>query len=384
MRAYHLRFGLYWLLVFLIAAALVKGQNFTHDSPTAFARAQGLKRGVNLSGWFSQSPNGYSSFHASTYIDDGDLALITRLGFDNVRLSIDPVQLEGSSRDEPGLNADFTAALDRAVNMILAHRLAVLIDFHPPDNQYKLPLRDGDAAVDHFVGLWRRVAAHYAPRDSERIYFEILNEPGAIEPHKWAEIELRVTTAIREVAPKNTIIATGPNGSSIADLMTQVPLNDDNVIYNFHFYQPHEFTHQGASWAVPWWRYTHGIPYPPTAESMADSLKEVPDAAGRYALEEYWLDGWNARRIQMLMDEAAAWGEANHVPLICDEFGVFRNHMDAGSADSWLRDVRVALEKDGIGWNVWAYLAGFGIATKETGRPAEPRLSTMEALGLTK
>lgn len=379
-----MRYRLCWLLVFLFATKLVGGQSYTHDSQTAFARAQGLKRGVNLAGWFSQSPNGYSSFHTSTYIDDGDIALIAKLGFDNVRLSVDPVQLEESPRDEEGLNANFTAGLDRAVDMVLAHGLAVLIDFHPPDNTSKLPLRDSDAAVEHLVGLWRRVAAHYASRDSDRIFFEILNEPGAIDPRRWAVIEQRVATVIREVAPGNTIIATGPNGSSIADLLTQGPLKDGNVIYNFHFYQPHEFTHQGASWAVPWWRYTHGIPYPPTAASMAESLKEVPDAASRYALEEYWLDGWNAQRIQMLVDEAAAWGETNHVPLICNEFGVFRNHTDAASADSWLHDVRVALEKDGIGWTVWCYLAGFGIATKEAGQQAEPRLTTIEALGLRK
>lgn len=86
----------------------------------------------------------------------------------------------------------------------------------------------------------------------------------------------------------------------------------------------------------------------------------------------------------MLIDEAAAWGQTNRVPLICDEFGVFRNHMDAASGDSWLHDVRVALEKDGIGWNVWCYLSGFGIASKEAGQPAEPRLTTVEALGLRK
>lgn len=377
-----MRSRLKWLLVFLFATALVKSQSYAHDPQTAFARAQHLKRGVNLAGWFAQSPNGYSSFHTSTYIDDGDIALIARLGFDNVRLSVDPVQLEEGPLGEEGLNADFTARLDRAVNMILAHGLAVQLDFHAAD-EYKYPLRDSDAAVERLVGLWRRVGAHYAARDPERIFFEILNEPGGIDPRRWAGIQLRVATAIREAAPRNTIIATG-NGSGIANLLTQGPLKDDNVIYNFHFYEPHEFTHQGASWGVPWWRYTHGIPYPATEASMAESLQELPDAASRYALEEYWLDGWNAHRIQMLVDEAATWGKTNHVPLICNEFGAFRNHMDEASRDAWLHDVRDALEKDEIGWNVWCYLGGFGIATKEAGQPPEPQLATIQALGLRK
>jgi hypothetical protein len=361
-------------LVFLLATTVAASQE------TAFARSPRLRRGVNLAGWFAQSPDGYSSFHTDTYVDDADIALIARLGFDNVRLSVDPALLDESARNEEGLSGDFTQRLDRAVNMILAHGLAVQIDFHAADD-FKYPLRDNDAAVDHLVELWRRVAGHYAARDPERIFFEILNEPGGIDPRRWAGIQLRVATAIREAAPKNTIIATG-NGSGIANLLTQGPLKDGNVIYNFHFYEPHEFTHQGASWGVPWWRYTHGIPYPPTFASMAESLREVPDAAGRYALEEYWLDGWNAHRVQMLIDEAADWGRTNRVPLICNEFGAFANHMDAVSRDAWLQDVRVALERDGIGWTVWCYLGGFGIATKEPGHPSKPQPATMEALGM--
>jgi hypothetical protein len=66
----------------------------------------------------------------------------------------------------------------------------------------------------------------------------------------------------------------GPNYSGIADLLTQHPLADGNVIYNFHFYDPHEFTHQGAGWGAAWWSYTHDIPYPADESSMAESLKE--------------------------------------------------------------------------------------------------------------
>ncbi len=54
--------------------------------------------------------------------------------------------------------------------------------------------------------------------------------------------------------------------SDIWDLLAMEPLADGNVIYNFHFYEPHEFTHQGATWSVPWWSYTHGVPYPADGE----------------------------------------------------------------------------------------------------------------------
>jgi hypothetical protein len=192
-----------------------------------------------------------------------------------------------------------------------------------------------------------------------------------------------VAAAIRETAPQNTIIATGPNYSDIVDLLTQHPLADGNVIYNFHFYDPHEFTHQGASWGSPWWIYERAIPYPATEASMEEKLKQIPDAAARYRLEEYWLDHWDGHRIRLLMDEAHAWGKANNVPLICNEFGVFRAVAEPASRLAWIHDVRTALEADGIGWAMWDYHEGFGVAVKDwrTGQSAvDP--ATVDALGL--
>jgi len=71
---------------------------------------------------------------------------------------------------------------------------------------------------------------------------------------------------------------------------------------------------------MAWWSYTHGIPYPPADSAMQALLLEVPDAANRFALEKYWLDRWDAHRIRMLIDAAAAWGHENNVPLISNEF----------------------------------------------------------------
>jgi aryl-phospho-beta-D-glucosidase BglC (GH1 family) len=266
---------------------------------------------------------------------------------------------------------------------MLADGLAVQIDLHPEDS-YKQRLHAGEDGVERMTMLWRRLAAHYATRDPEKVFFEIMNEPEVSDPYRWAGIQARVAAAIREVAPKNTIIATGPNYSGIADLLTQHPLPDGNVIYNFHFYEPTQFTHQGASWGPAWWVYTHGIPYPATESTMQELLKEVPDAANRFWLESYWLDHWDAHRIRLTIDEAAAWAHDNNVPLICNEFGAYREYSDAGSRMNWIRDVRTALEADGIGWTMWDYRGGFGVVWKQDGQPAKVDDKVVEALGLKK
>jgi aryl-phospho-beta-D-glucosidase BglC (GH1 family) len=350
---------------------------------TAFARAGHLKRGINASEWFAQSPNGYSAARTNRFTDAQDIALIARLGFDNVRLSIDATPLEQSPRGADGLNDEFLSRLDKAVDTMLANGLAVEIDLHPEES-YKLPLRTGDNAVDRLTMLWRRLAAHYATRDPERVFFEIMNEPEVNDAYRWAGIQARVAAAIREAAPHNTIIATGPNYSDIVDLLAMHPLSDGNVIYNFHFYDPHEFTHQGAGWGEAWWSYTHNIPYPATESTMAELIKEVPDAASRYRLEGYWLNHWDEHRMRLLIDEAAEWGHANGVPLICNEFGAYREHTDEQSRMNWIRDVRTALEADGIGWTMWDYRGGFGVVWKQDGQPAKVDEKVVEALGLKK
>ena len=372
-----------WLAAALVLSLPATAQDHAAGLQTALARAQHLKRGINASQWFAQSSRDYSAAHTDRYTDADDIALMAKLGFDNVRLSIDAAPLEAWPRGQDGLNAEFLARLDKAVDTMLADGLAVQIDLHPEDS-WKQELRTNNDRVDRLTTLWQRLAAHYATRDPERVFFEILNEPEVNDPYRWAGIQARVAAAIREVAPKNTIIATGPNYSDIPDLLTQHPLSDGNVIYNFHFYDPHTFTHQGAGWGVPWWSYTHDIPYPADESSMAELVKEVPDAANRFALEEYWLEHWDGHRIRLLIDEAAAWEHENNVPLICNEFGAFREHADVQSRMNWIKDVRTALEADGIGWTMWDYRGSFGVVRKDDGQPAKVDEKVVEALGMGK
>ena len=155
------------LVFLLVAACPALAQDHAAGLQTAFARAQRLKRGVNASEWFAQSASDYSAARTNRYTDAGDIALMARLGFDNVRLSIDAVPLEQYPRGKDGLNADFMGRLDRAVDTMLALGLAVQIDLHPEDS-YKQQLRTSDYAVDRLTMLWRRLAAHYATRDAER------------------------------------------------------------------------------------------------------------------------------------------------------------------------------------------------------------------------
>ncbi len=368
-------------LVFFFACALSAfAQDRAADVQTAFARAQHLRHGINASIWFAQHPEDYSASYTDHETTPEDFATMARLGFDHVRISIDAVPLtESFSRRES--NSDFLARLDKAVDGILGHGMAVIVDVHPEDS-YKQAMRNNNEAVDRFVTMWQKLAGHYADRDPDRVFFEILNEPEQNDPYRWAGVQARVAAAIRAVASRQTIIATGANYSGLADLLAMHTLPDGNVIYNFHFYDPIQFTHQGAGWGSPWWINTHDIPYPATEDTMEDRLKLVPELADRFQLENYWLDHWDAHHIRLLIDEAAAWGKANNVPLTCNEFGAFREHSDPVSRTNWIRDMRTALEADGIGWAMWDYHNGFGVAVKDAMGNSIVDPQTVDALGL--
>ena len=51
-----------------------------------------LRKGINISDWFAQvyDPNGFTKQHFDTAITARDLDLIRAMGFDHVRLSVDP------------------------------------------------------------------------------------------------------------------------------------------------------------------------------------------------------------------------------------------------------------------------------------------------------
>ena len=375
-----MRFRTLPFALFLAFSLSAFAQDHAADVQTAFSRAQHLKHGINASIWFAQHPEDYSANYTDHETTPEDFAIMARLGFDHVRLSIDAVPLAQAFNSRSG-EGDFLVRLDKAVDEITGTGMAVIVDVHPEDS-YKQAMRTDGVAVERFVMLWQKLAAHYAGRDPDLVFFEILNEPEVNDPYRWAGIQARAAAAIRAVAPHQTIIATGHNYSGLGDFLALHPLPDGNVIYNFHFYDPMQFTHQGANWSSSYLVYTHNIPYPATEDTLADRLKLVPELADRFQLENYWLDHWDAHHIRLLIDEAAAWGKANNVPLTCNEFGAFREHSDPVSRTNWIRDVRTALEADGIGWAMWDYHNGFGVAVKDANGKSVVDSQTVEALGL--
>ncbi len=346
-------------------------------APSRLAR---LRRGINLSHWFAQAPRrDYSENHLNTHTTESDIALIKSMGFDHVRFTLDPAPLFDESAPAR-LKSDYLSHLDRALDMLLAGGLAVIVDIHPSD-EFKIRLRADDKHVAAFTEFWRSLARHLSVRDPERLLLEILNEPMVEDAYRWMGIQARLVAAIRESAPRHTIIATGARWSSIEQLLLLEPVADRNVIYNFHFYEPHTFTHQGATWGADYWPYLKNIPYPSSPETVSALLPAIENQAARGALQDYGEQRWNPERVQREIALAVAWARKRGVPLMCNEFGVYRAYTPTDARLRWIEDVRTALERNGIGWTMWDYAGSFGVAVRKDGR-AVPDDRTLAALGL--
>jgi endoglucanase len=376
--------NVFLLLICCIALSCAAAQ--TANAPDAgaslaFARAKHLQHGINASEWFAQvyDKRGYTHEHFLAWTTAEDIVLIKSMGFDHVRLSVNP-QPMFNEREPNKLPAEYIGYLDTAVKMILDHGLAVVIDLHP-ESDLKARLTKDDDFVEQFADFWRALAQHYSTWDADRVFFEVLNEPEFSDRYRWIGVQARLAAAIREGAPAHTIIAAGARWSNDDELLFQEPLHDANVIYNFHFYEPHIFTHQGANWGAYYWHWLRGLAYPSTMESAERAAALELDDVNRLPVIRYGLDHWDASRMDAEMKEAARWANRRGVPLVCNEFGVYRAYADPQSRYAWIHDARTAFEKNGIGWTMWDYSGSFGVVTKKDGRTTVDD-GTLKALGL--
>jgi endoglucanase len=354
------------------AAQSAQSAQFVPGQTLAFERAAHLRRGINLSSWYAEAPD-YTPERLSTYTTPDDFRLIKSLGFDHVRLSINPEPLIAETTGLPEarvvtLDPVALARLDKSIDDITAAGLNVILDIHP-DHPYVEMLSQGDQGVASFLAFWKGFAAHYAGTDPNKVYFELLNEPITSDDARWAGIQARAVALIRPLAPHTTLIATGARWGGIPGLLALEPLHDDNILYSFHDYDPMVFTHQGASWAGPGLVSLRNVPYPSSPETLAPLVTHETDPKAKQLLTDYGQQHWNRQRMSDEIASVAAWGKKYNVPVYCGEFGVFQDYADPAMRARWLHDMRDTLESHDIGWDMWDYQGGFALIVRINGHP---------------
>lgn len=387
-----------------------------------------LARGVGLHEWLNWSPvNDDRTYRRPPYrtveqwlsaerpLSDwpkGDpFVRIRALGFDFVRLTVDPGPLlagDEASRKEA------LDVLSRAVRQVTGGGLAAVFNLHAVSQvpAYGMEVVDGGAdseGVKRYRAMVRSVAAMLADIGTDKVAFEPYNEPayypcdtGGTED--WQRIMAGTVADIRSVSADLTIIATGACGGSITGLTDLDPSFDDaNVLYSFHMYDPHEFTHQRAEDPEG---FFSGLPWPArgnSAERVRQQLSARMQAAGLSRLKQivslakaderidtYFRENWDDAMLKARIGEAVDWAKRHALPpsrLFMGEFGVIRMTADgrSGAYDTdrlhYLRLVRETAEENGIAWSIWEYSNPYGMTVIEPKGPAMPDRELMQALG---
>lgn len=369
------------MAILLLLPGEARAQSASEISEMLDKRCQRLTRGVGLglNNWFAEGLLHKEHLPASRMMEEAKL--IREMGFRHARLMLNPYVLLNENAPE-NLDPEHLKILDNATDFLLAEDVAIVLTM-AADDDFKAKLDTEEEFLDVFAAFWRAVASHFSSRRPAMVFLEVLNEPKVRDVQKWDRILKHLAAAIRESAPRHTLIATGSEWGTIDRLLLLEPLADPNVVYTFHFYEPYYFTHQGEPEGWIGSREPHDMPYPGKRAVVAAVIPTLTTENARKYAAEYAKENWNRAKIQGRIHLASAWAKDNGVRLYCGEFGVDRRHSPPNDRLVWIHDVRTALEKEGIGWSTWSYGKDFGVVEEVNGKPV-PDPGTLRSLGLLK
>lgn len=375
--------------------------------------------------WASVSPVDSSLYTwppfatAEHYVSDELITAVHASGFDFVRLTVDPgpfLQMTGERRDA------LDTILRTTIQRFRARQLSVIVNFHSNSQvaQYRPETIFVGAEKPLFTvysAMISRAARLLANMNDSGVALEPVNEPptgyDSATAARWQTMMEVLYRAARREAPRLTLVITGAQGGSWRGLTLLDPASfgDENVLFSFHYYEPHLFTHQGVESSEPrerFWRNMQALPYPAIKGEEGAAIRAVQDQisadpafsaadkalqsiAAKAAITIYFREGWDAKVIDVAFDSVTAWASRNNIDtsrVLLGEFGATRNNPASNSAGeraraAWLLDVRCAAERRKFRWSIWELNGTGGMAIVDRADEQKLDRTTLDALGFT-
>ena len=287
----------------------------------------GFRKGVNLGGWFSQCD--YSEERLNNFITEADFEKIAALGFDHVRIPIDYNVIQNP---DGTMRPDGLGRIDAALALCDKYGLKTVLDLHKTPGysfdagEKEAGFFESESYQERFYAIWETLAEWFGGM-SDRVAFELLNEvTEARFLPAWKRISRECVRRIRVYTPDTIILLGSYNWNSARTVPELDAPYDDKMVYNFHFYEPLAFTHQGAYW-----------------------MPELQDKRCAYAdcgASEQWFEDFLAPAIEK--------AEMEHCELYCGEFGVI-DVVPPEEAVKWFRDLHKVFERHDIAHAVWSW-----------------------------
>jgi endoglucanase len=147
--------------------------------------------------------------------------------------------------------------IDQNVVWAKAHGIYLILNMHVPEGGFQSnggggALWTDSSNQDRLVALWKAIATRYAGEPAVAA-FDLVNEPQPlVSSQQWQDLASRITAAIRSVDTQHMVIvertnAVAGNYGNDAN-MNLFTVNDANAAYEFHFYDPTDYTFQLQPW----------------------------------------------------------------------------------------------------------------------------------------
>jgi len=218
---------------------------FSSGSAVAqLAPSAGLGKGVNFGNMLEAPYEGAWGL----VVEPEFFTRVVEAGFDHIRIPVDWT-MHAQTEAPFTVDQEFFERIDEVLAMAEATGLQIIMNDHYHEELHEDPV----AERPRFLAIWEQIATRYANK-GDWLLFEILNEPHGTfteHPELWNAIYMETLDLIRETNPIRKIVIGPVNFNSFRNLDQLELPNDPNLIASFHYYEPFEFTHQGAPWVSP-------------------------------------------------------------------------------------------------------------------------------------
>jgi endoglucanase len=335
-----------------------------HNVPASVVEA--LSRGFNLDGWFNEKESAPPSIEL--------LRQLRTAGMSHVRLPV-PAERVMPRFASKADREERLREIDHALSELISLGYHVSLDLHPGDQFNRLHRQDRDASMQEMKDSWTDLARIMRHHPADRIFAELLNEPD-LDADRWQKEAEELAGVVRQLLPRNTIIVGPVNWQRADSLPSLRPLNDLNVVYAIHMYDPMAFTHQGHWLPEEPLSSIRGLPYPiraddPRVQKLRQQLLQEQKTQALAALDQAIVASSDANGVVKWLEPAAAWQRRFSRPIIINEFGVLKSQAPRESRLRWLSAVIAYATQHCWGWAHWELAQGFGLVDDETGR-ADP------------
>jgi endoglucanase len=292
----------------------------------AFDMNARIGRGVNLGNALEAPKEG----EWGVTLEPDYFRLISEQGFDSVRV---PIRWSAHALTDTPFTIDpvFFDRIDWVVEQAVANDLVVILNIH----HYEEIFSDPPGQRERFLALWEQIAGHYQDTP-ETVVFELLNEPNGdqLTAPVWNELAAEALAVVRRGNPQRFVIIGPVNWNNVDALSSlELPADDRRIIATFHYYNPFQFTHQGAEWTAG-------------SDSWLGTTWEATET--------------QRAAVQRDLEKAAQWSRENQRPVYLGEFGAYHK-ADMQSRARWTEFVARTAEAGGMSWAYWEFCAGFGI-----------------------